>query len=387
MESWFSEARYGLFIHWGAYSAGGRGEWIMNRERIPNDEYRRELVENFHAEKYDPREWAALAVKGGMKYAVLTSKHHDGFCLWDTKTTDFNAVKLGPRKDLIAPYVEAMREAGLKVGIYYSVADWSHPDYPAPFERDWPKGWRSEASRKRFVKFYKSQIRELLTQFGKIDILWFDGVIPDPGDGDATVKMIKSLQPEILVNERIGGAFDFRCSEQSLKPKEGLWESCITLGNIWGWHAADEFKTPKQVAESLVKAARNAGNLLLNVGPRPDGSIDEAMAKPIIEVGAWLARNEGWLSNSGRCPLSWLSSGQLSSKGESVFCHLFRCASSEICIAEIANKVRRVTLLGSGAALDFEQRGGRLFVKGIPLPPDPVATVLKIDVEGEPCAL
>jgi len=385
MKHWFSEARYGMFIHWGAYAAGERGEWIMNRERIPRDEYRRKIVGAFHAEHYDPAEWARLAVRGGMKYVVLTTKHHDGFCLWDTQTTPFNAAKLGPKRDLIAPYVAALRAAGLRVGLYYSVADWTHPDYPGAFERDWPQGWKDEAARKRFVAFYRAQIRELLTRFGKIDILWFDGVIPAPLDGNETVAMIKRLQPAILVNERIGEPCDFRCSEQCLTPKEGLWEACITMGtDSWGWHANDEFKTARQVAESLVKVAKNGGNLMLNVGPKPDGTIDAGMAKPIMEVGDWLRRNPGWLPHSARSPFSWFTSGHLTVKNTSVYCHLFRSHGSEFGLAEIANKVKTVRLVDGGRRLDFTQRGGRLLIRGLPVPQDPVATVVEIKVEGRP---
>ena len=384
MSTWFSEARYGLFIHWGAYAAGERGEWVMNRERIPAKEYRREFVDAFHAEHYDPAEWARLAVRGGMKYVVLTTKHHDGFCLWDTKTTPFNAAKLGPKRDLIVPYVKALRDAGLRVGLYYSVADWTHPDYPGPFERDWPKSWADEAARHRFVAYYQSQIRELLTHFGKVDMLWFDGVIPGPMDGTETVAMIKSLQPEILVNERIGKPFDFRCSEQCLNPKEGPWEACITVGDNWGWHANDEYKSARQVAESLVKVAKQGGNLLLNVGPKADGTIDAAMARPVMEVGDWLCRNPGWLPDSGRSPFSWFNSGHLSVKGSCVYCHLFRPHGGSLCLAEIANRIKSVRLVDGGRRLAFTQRDGRLIIQGLPVPPDPIATVVEIKVEGKP---
>ena len=150
--AWFNEARYGMFIHWGAYSVAARGEWVMNRERIPLDEYTHRYVDRFAAERYDPAAWAQLARAAGMGYVVLTARHHDGFALWDTQTRPFNAAKLGPKRDLVRPFVQAVRDAGLRVGLYYSVADWTHPDYPGPFERDWPTGWRDQAARRRFAR-------------------------------------------------------------------------------------------------------------------------------------------------------------------------------------------------------------------------------------------
>ena len=388
MASWFSKARYGLFIHWGAYAVAGRGEWIMNRERIPLDEYRREFVDNFHAERYNPADWARLAVKGGMKYVVLTTKHLDGFCLWPSRTTAYNAARLGPRRDLIAPYVEALRRAGLKVGFYFSLADWSHPDYPIGiYHNGWPDNrWHDDKARSRFVKFFQSQLKELLTNYGKIDLLWFDGPCPRPLDGPESIAMVRKLQPDILINDRLGEPCDFHCSEQCLTPKEGLWEACITMGTeSWGWHANEEWKTTRQVAESLVKTAKDGGNLLLNVGPKADGSIDEAMARPIIEAGEWLRRNPGWLEDSGRSPFSWFTSGHMTVKGSSVFCHLFRTCSDRFHVAGIGNKVKKVILLDGGRELDFEQGAdGRIMIKGLPMPQDPVATVLRIIVEGKP---
>jgi alpha-L-fucosidase len=164
-KNWFEEARYGMFIHWGPYSVAARGEWVMNRERVPAEEYTARYVEKWCAENYDPTEWAQLAKDAGMGYVVLTTRHHDGFALWDSKVTDFNAAKLGPQRDLLVPYVEAMRAAGLKVGFYYSPASWTHPDYPGPFFRDWPseQDWPSEEARQRFIQYYRSELKELLT--------------------------------------------------------------------------------------------------------------------------------------------------------------------------------------------------------------------------------
>lgn len=383
-QNWFDEARYGMFIHWGAYSVAGRGEWVRNREMIPQEEYVQKYASQFRAENYDPRQWARLAKASGMKYVVLTTRHHDGFCLWDTKTTDYNATKLGPMRDLLSPYVEALRAEGLKVGFYYSVADWNHPDYPAAYARDWPTEWPDKAAHQRFVRYYTEQVRELLTNYGKIDVLWYDGCIPEPTDGRQVNEMAKQLQPHILINERNGEPFDYRCSEQTISPREGMWEACMTLNDNWGYFAGDHhWKSARDVIALLITTAKSAGNLLLNVGPRADGTIPEQSVRTLQEAGAWIQRNGEFLPNSTRSPFSWTNVCTLTTRGSTVYAHSLHSPGSELCIAEIGNKVLGVRVVASGQPLPFEQRGPRLFIRNLPAP-DPIATTLAIDVEGEP---
>lgn len=384
--AWFSQARYGMFVHWGPYSVAGRGEWVMNRERIPRHEYARKYVDRFLAEKYDPRGWAELARSAGMGYVVLTARHHDGFALWDTATTDFSAARMGPRRDLVAPFVQAVREAGLKVGLYLSAADWTHPDYPGAFCRDWPTGWPDEAARKRFVAYYQAQIEELLTRYGKIDVLWYDGCIPQPLEGEAANRRARQLQPDILINERNGPLYDFRCSEQTLTAKEGPWEACMTLNGNWGFHAGDsEWKSPRDVVRMLVSTTAKAGNLLLNVGPRADGSVPEESVRILRQAGEWLARNREWLGDSARSPFAWNNSSMVTVKGSRVYLHMFCSAGPEYCWAELKNKVLAVRLLDGGRELAFEQHGPRVTIRGLPHPLiDPIATTIVLDVEGTP---
>ncbi len=385
---WFHQARYGLFIHWGPYAAAGRGEWVLNRECIPFDEYEERYVNAFTADAYDPAEWAQLAVDAGMKYAILTTRHHDGFALWPTDTNDWHAGRLGPQRDLVGPYVEACRTAGLRVGLYYSVADWHHPDYPGAYYRDWPgrDDWADEAARKRYIAYYRAQIEELLTRYGTIDILWYDGAIPEPLDGRATNERVYQLQPDILLNERLGEPFDYRCSEQSLKVKEGPWEACMTLNGNWGYHAGDrDYKTPRDVIRMLLTTAGSAGNLLLNVGPRADGTIPEESQQILRTAGAWLKRNDGWLAGSERSPFSWNNCSQLTVKGNTVYVHLLHSPGSEYCLAEIAGSVRSARYLASGEPVAFEQRGPRLWLKDLPDPlPDPLATTIALELDGPP---
>jgi len=385
---WFNEARFGMFIHWGAYSVAARGEWVLNRERIPYDEYRQKYVDNFKAENYDPREWAKLALDAGMKYVVLTTRHHDGFALWDTQTSDFNAAKLGPKRDLIAPYADAIREAGLGLGFYYSAADWHHPDYPGAYFRDWPDTWPDEAKHRSFCEYYRAQLEELMTNYGKVDILWYDGCIPEMGDGAEANARVRELQPDILINDRNGKPWDFCNCEQAIRPAPPgtPWEACMTLNNHWGYHAGDtDYKSPRQVVSMLTETAAGAGNLLLNVGPKADGTIPEESAVILRQVGAWLRRNGEFLPNSSRSPFSWNNFGRLTTKGNKVYVHIFNSTGNELCLAEIANKVLSAKFVATGRDVPFEQRGERLFLRDIPCPlPDPIASTIVLELDGEP---
>ncbi len=390
--TWFNEARYGMFIHWGPYSAGGRGEWIMNRERIPAEEYAQKYAEAWRAERYDPAAWARLAREGGMGYVVLTTRHHDGFALWETETTSFHAARMGPRRDLVAEFVEAVRAEGLRVGFYYSVADWTHPDYPDAFARDWPEVWPDEAARRRFVAYYRAQLGELFTRYGKIDLLWYDGCIPAPTDGDEVNAYVRSLQPDVLINNRNGGAWDFHCCEQTVKPAPPgtNWEACMTLNSNWGYHAGDDsWKSPRDVIQLLTETAAGGGNLLLNVGPRPDGTLQEPCERIIREVGAWLARNGEFLPGSSRSPFAWFTSGRLTVRGSTVYLHLFFSPGREFCLAEIGNRVLSAHWLDRGEPVSYHQRDdGRLIFDNLPVPlPDPLCSVIALEVEGEPRAL
>lgn len=383
---WFHEARFGMFIHWGAYSVAARGEWALNRERIPQEEYIRKYVEAFRAEAYDPDAWAALAREAGMKYVVLTTRHHDGFALWDTAQDGFHAGRLGPRRDLVGPFVEAVRAAGLRVGLYYSPANWTHPDYPGAYERDWPTAWPDEAARQRFVAYYRGQLRELLTRYGKIDLLWYDGCIPQSLDGEGTNAMVRALQPDILVNDRLGKPCDFECCEQAIKPHDGAWEACMTLNDSWGFHAGDHAWKPAQaVVQLLLTCAKDGGNLLLNVGPRGDGTIPEPSVDILRQVGAWVRRNGECLPHSGRSPFTWGTSALVTVRDNAVYLHLTKSPGPEFCWAELRNKVLRATYVATGAPVAFRQEGDRLWLTGLPCPlVEPLATSIRLEVEGVP---
>lgn len=386
---WFNQARYGMFIHWGAYSVAARGEWVLNRENIPYAEYIEKYVNNFKAEKFDPHEWVRIARDAGMKYMVLTTRHHDGFALWDTKTSDFNSVKMGPKKDLVRMFADAVREGGLKLGFYFSAADWHHPDYPDAYARDWPTGWKDESSRKRFIEYYYAQLEELMGNYGKVDLLWYDGCIPEPMEGEKINRRIKELQPHILINNRNGEPYDFKCCEQAIVPAApGLaWEACMTLNDTWGYHSGDKhYKTPFEVLKLLLETSSKGGNLLLNVGPRADGTIPEESVAILKKVGDWLGKNGEAVYGSSRSAYSFNSSAILTTKGNRIYVNLlYGLEENEICLPDIKNKVLSVFMLESGKIMDFSQQNDRLFIKGIPFPlENELATTIVVEVEGKP---
>ncbi len=391
--AWFQEARYGMFIHWGAYSSAARGEWVANRERISLSDYTALCVDRFQAENYDPAAWAALAVEAGMRYAVLTARHHDGFALWPTEVGDFHAGRLGPKRDLVGPFIESFRRAGLKVGLYYSPANWFHPDYPGAYYRDWPgcSDWSSDEARVRFIAYYRAQLVELMTRYGKIDYLWYDGCIPGNIQSREVNEEVLRLQPDILINERNGEPSHVKISEQAVKPSgPGVaWEACMTLNDNWGYHAGDtNWKSSRQVVQMLTETASRAGNLLLNVGPRANGSIPSASEKILREVGKWLRANGEAIYGSARSPFTWSNWGRVTTKGNRVYLHIWNSTGPTLCFAELRNRVRSARFLAGGESIAFEQSADWLTLRGLPCPlPDPIATTMVLEVEGEPMAI
>lgn len=390
---WFHQARYGMFIHWGAYSVPARGEWVFNRERISLEEYRTRYAETWRAERYDPEAWVALAKEAGMSYLVLTTRHHDGFALWDSKVNPFNAAKIGPRRDLVAPFAEAVRKAGLRLGFYYSPASWAHPDYPGAYFRDWPGegDWKDEGARQRFISYYRAELMELMTGYGKVDYLWYDGCIPSNLDGAETNKELRKLQPDLLINERNGPPYDIHVSEQAIKPATPgqAWEACLTLNNNWAYHAGDtDYKTPKSVLELLFATATAGGNLLLNVGPKADGTVPEESVRILREAGAWLKRNQAFLPNSGRTPFSWNNTAKVTVNGNRIYLHFLCDPRGSFCWSEIKDKVTAASYLATGAPVCFRQTGEHLYLENLPVPlPDSPVTTIVLEVEGTPEAI
>src|SRR5713226_2870722 len=340
---WWHEAKFGMFIHWGLYSVVGRHEWVMEMEGIPATEYE-QLAKRFNPRPNAAREWARLAKRAGQKYMVMTTKHHEGFCLFDTKTTNYCAPKQGPGRDLVREYVDAARAEGLRVGFYYSLMDWHHPD-GARCAND-------EAARRRFVDYIHTHVRELMTNYGKIDILWYDVAWPLDAKGWESEKMnemVFKLQPDIIVNNRNRLNGDFSTPEQRIEAAEAgrAWESCMTMNDSWGYHRTDDaWKSPKQVIRNLITCAHDGGNYLINIGPKPDGSIPEESVQIMSTVGRWMGRNGGSLYGADVCQPRRSRNGSFSRRGNTLYLHVhFWPGGDNLAFAGLRTKVKSVTLL------------------------------------------
>ena len=379
---WFRAARFGMFIHWGLYSQLGRHEWVMNRERIPIPQYEK-LAKSWKPKVGAAREWAKLAQKAGMRYMVLTTKHHEGFCLFDSKLTDYTAVKLGPKRDLVAEYVEAARAEGLRVGFYYSMMDWHHPD-GADCKRD-------EDSRRRFIDYIHGQVRELCTNYGTVDIMWYDVSWPlnaTEWESARLNAMVRELQPDIIINDRSQLPEDFGTPEGHITPEKGgrAWESCMTFNDSWGYTPIDtNYKTAWQVVSMLRTVAAGGGNLLLNIGPTPEGDAPPICKRELLKVGKWLEQNSASVYDaSDPMRQEWMITGSFTRKDNTIYYHCNRWPGSELAIGGLQNKVLNARLL-NGAKLKFTQTDNRLVLKGLPEEaPDKLATVIALDVVGIP---
>ncbi|KYH40438.1 MAG: alpha-L-fucosidase [Candidatus Bathyarchaeota archaeon B26-2] len=381
---WFNQARFGMFIHWGVYSILARGEWVRLIERIPSSEYEA-LAWKFKPKNYRPEEWVELAQDAGMKYMVLTTRHHDGFSLFDSEVSDFTAPKTGAKRDLVAEYVEACKERDMKVGFYYSLLDWRYPAYFKGPKAD-PEGWNE------FLEYVHTQVKELCTNYGKIDVLWYDGGWPWTAEDWRSAElnaMVRRLQPGILINNRSKLPEDFDTPEQRIGPPSDpnrMWETCMTMNDNWGYSAGDRnWKTVRQLIQNLVRCASGAGNYLLNVGPRADGTIPEPSVKRLRRIGAWMRVNGESIYGSERCPFRGGMVGLTTAKGNTAYLHVFRWPGREITVAYVKNKVLSARILATGQEVEVTQKGDRVFLRGLPKrPPDPYDTVIAMELDGKP---
>jgi alpha-L-fucosidase len=379
---WWHEAKFGMFIHWGLYSVLGRHEWVMENEGIPVSEYEK-LASQFNPKPNAARDWARLARRAGMKYMVMTTKHHEGFCLFNTATTRYCAPKQAAGRDLVKEYVEAARAEGLRVGFYYSLMDWHHPD-GARCETD-------EAARRRFVDYIHAQVRDLCANYGKLDILWYDVAWPLSADGWESVKMnrmVRGLQPDVIMNNRAKVPEDFDTPEQRIAASEQgrAWESCMTMNDSWGYHAADDnWKSPKTVIRNLISCARGGGNYLLNIGPRGDGAIPGESVRILTKVGEWMERNGSTIYGADPCQLTRSNYLSFTRKGHTLYAHAHFWPGETLVIAGLLTEVKSVRLLASGKSVQFTQERLRLRCTGLPAqaPDDPVTT-LAIECASEP---
>ncbi len=382
---WWRKATFGMFIHYGLYSLLGRHEWIMNRERIPLAEYEK-LAAKFTAENFDPRSYARLAREAGMKYVIMTTKHHEGFCLFDTALTDYKSVNSAAGRDLIREFADAVRAEGLGLGFYYSMMDWHHPDGA--------RCLHDEAARQRFVEYTHGQVRELMSNYGKVDILWYDvpwPLKPDGWDSLGLNYMVRSLQPHILINNRSLLPEDFGTPEQKVEAMAPYraWEACLTMNDTWCWNYADHnWKSVKDILGLLVQSARGGGNLLMNIGPKPDGTVPQESVERLQAVGKWLERHGEAIYAMERARTEWNAGGVSTVKGNVMYYHCRNWFGSELTLGGIESKVRRVWLLTTGQEVDFTQTfepTQQLKMRGLPEEsPDEHMAVIAIECEGSP---
>jgi alpha-L-fucosidase len=315
--AWWQNDRFGMFIHWGLYALPARHEWVKNQERITDSAYQK-YFDNFNPDLFQPKEWAKMAKEAGMKYAVLTSKHHEGFCLFDSKYTDYKATKTQAKRDLVKEFVDAFRAEGLKVGFYYSLIDWHHPDFT--IDRNHPQR-QADASKyaalnqgkdmAKYREYLHKQVAELLTNYGKIDLMWMDFSYPgQDGKGKddwgslELIKMVRKLQPGIIVNDRLdlreyedGGDFvtpeQYKVAEWPMENgKRVPWETCQTFSGSWGYYRDENtWKDNKQLLTLLIESVSKGGNVLLNVGPTARGTFDARAQKALGQMGEWMKVN------------------------------------------------------------------------------------------------
>jgi len=383
--AWFVHDRFGLFIHWGLYSVAARhegnelAEWIKSGAKLSDAAYQR-YFDHFDPDLYNPGEWARLAKQAGMRYAVLTTKHHDGFCLWDSELTDYKATNTPAGRDLLRPWIEAFRAEGLKIGFYHSLIDWHHPEFPLDGfhpQRDDLEAREQSKTRdmRKYAEYLHGQVRELLTNYGTIDILWLDfsytwadwswskGKGKDDWQAESLVQMIRELQPNILLNNRAGVGADFYTPEQ-VQPREWvqvegqrvMWEACQTLNGSWGYERNNhDWKSPALLLRMLIDSVSKGGNLLLNVGPTARGEIDAHAQATLKELGTWMHLHSRSLYGATQSEFSAPADCRFTQRDKRLYLHIFAWPMKHLHLPGFAGKVAYAQLLNDGSEIRFQQ--------------------------------
>ncbi|GAB3610121.1 alpha-L-fucosidase [Humibacter ginsengiterrae] len=374
--AWFVHGRFGMFIHWGLYSLGARHEWLMSRERMSVPDYER-YASHFDPDQFDARAWAGAAKAAGMRYVVLTTKHHDGFCLWNSALTDYTVMHTPFGRDVVAEFVEAAREAGLKVGLYHSLVDWHHPDFTVDGRhplRDEPAVAALNAGREmeRYRRYLHGQIRELLTGYGRIDYLFFDfsygeDTVPSVWGGkgatdwraEELLGMVRELQPGILVNDRLGIPGDFVTPEQyqpdgpmEIDGLPVLWEACQTLNGSWGYDRDNtDRKSSDLLVRMLIDGVSKNGNLLLNVGPNGRGAFDAGTTESLQGLGEWMRLHARSIYGAGASSFSPPADVRYTQREGRLYAHLFAWPFESLHLPGLAGRVEYAQLLNDASEL------------------------------------
>jgi alpha-L-fucosidase len=415
--SWFVHDRFGMFIHWGLYALAARHEWVQSREEIHPDEYRK-YFERFNPQDYDPGEWAAVAADAGMKYVVLTSKHHEGFCLWDSAYTDYKVTNTPYGEDLLEPFVEAFRAEGLHVGFYYSLIDWHHPDFPIDVFHPLRNAENAAELNKerdvaKYAAYLRNQVGELLTRFDP-EILWCDFSYPGrdykglPGKGrddwesEKLLEMIRELKPNIILNNRLDlpVAADIYTPEQ-YQPREWVkvegepvvWEACQTFSGSWGYYRDEmTWKSPGQLIRMLVNTVARGGNLLMNVGPTPRGTFDERAIDALETYADWMALHDEAIYGCTQSAFAEPQDCRLTQKGNKLYVHIFAWPFKHLYLDGLGDKVAFARFLHDGSEIPLRHRdwtssrlqaGDNTLILELPVvQPDVVVPVIELELKG-----
>ncbi|MFI6873316.1 alpha-L-fucosidase [Streptomyces sp. NPDC050400] len=389
---WFEAARFGLFVHFGLYSLAARHEWVRSREAMSQQEYDRYL-HRFDPDLFDARQLARTARESGMRYAVLTTKHHDGFCLFDSALTDYTSVRATGR-DLVREFVDAMRAEGLRVGLYYSLLDWHHPDFTVD-EHHPLRGTPAEREPRdmaRYRSYMEGQVRELLTGYGPIDLLFFDFSYPAKGPeawgAGQLMSMVRELQPGILVNDRMGVPGDYVTPEQ-YQPDRPLerdgvpvrWEACHTLNGSWGYDRDNhDYKDPALLVRMLVQSVACGGNLILNVGPTGRGALDPRARATLRAIGEWTELHGRSVHGAGPAGFETPANALCTRRGRHLYLHLPAWPLKHLHLPGLAGRVRYAQLLHDGSEIGFQETDGARHEHNNLAPPGQPAGTLTLNL-------
>jgi len=418
--AWYREAKFGMFIHWGPYSlASVEASWPI---MVPDPKWRIaqaayvELYKQFNPTKFDPGAWVRLAQKAGQRYMVFTTKHHDGFCLFDSALTDYKITNTPYGKDIVAELAAAAKAEGMPLGFYYSPPDMHHPGF-RDTSRLAKENWHGQPERPEwatYLNYMEGQLRELVTKYGPLAVMWFDGLDKqEKYDGARFHKLVHELQPATLINNRIGLPGDFETPEQFIpetiptkssrirlagpeRPEPAdrsatvpvnpedfqLWETCLTINNTWAYNQNDRaFKSATDLIRTLVDVASKGGNLLLNVGPTPEGTIQPEFQQRLLAIGQWLKINGVSIYGTTYGPLQNLPWGKTTAKGSMIYLHVFDWPQEKLELSGLQARVTQVVLVASGQRLKFRQRGDRLIIMVPATAPDAAVSALALQTQ------
>ena len=402
---WFVRERFGMFIHWGLYALAARHEWVQNREEISPESYRK-YFDHFDPDLLDPRAWAVAAREAGMKYFVITTKHHEGFCLWDSKHTDYKAPNTPAGRDLLRPIVDAFRAEGLRIGFYYSLIDWHHPDFPIdvhhPLRND-PDAAEKNKSRdvRKYAEYMRNQVRELLTEFGQVDVLWFDFSYPGreykglPGKGhedwesEELLKLVRDLAPRVIVDNRLDlpfGNADIYTPEQ-FQPTEWVtvdgqpvvWEACQTFSGSWGYHRDEAtWKSPEQLIQMLINTVAVGGNLLMNVGPTARGVFDQRALSALKVYGDWMKLHDRAIYGCTQSEFEAPNGCRYTQNGNRLYVHVYAWPFRSLHLPGLGGRIAYAQLLNDASEVKLKEKEANVTLELPVVKPDVIVPVVEL---------